>query len=100
MSSRLRRRTSRAHGCVRSEEHTSELQSRQYLVCRLLLEKKKNNPKVEPRVDQLFEPMHGGEHPQGRLLILLKDDLITRHELMSLAQIVYRRVTVVLRDDA
>src|SRR3712207_7342001 len=33
------------HGFVirsRSEEHTSELQSRQYLVCRLLLEKKKN----------------------------------------------------------
>src|SRR3712207_7985497 len=32
-------------GCppvVRSEEHTSELQSRQYLVCRLLLEKKKH----------------------------------------------------------
>src|SRR3712207_8624490 len=28
--------------CGRSEEHTSELQSRQYLVCRLLLEKKKN----------------------------------------------------------
>src|SRR5258707_11697373 len=27
---------------IRSEEHTSELQSRQYLVCRLLLEKKKN----------------------------------------------------------
>src|SRR3712207_8545549 len=33
-SNELRRR--------RSEEHTSELQSRQYLVCRLLLEKKKN----------------------------------------------------------
>src|SRR3712207_7647774 len=33
---------------VRSEEHTSELQSRQYLVCRLLLEKKKTslNPLV------------------------------------------------------
>src|SRR3712207_7762588 len=29
----------------RSEEHTSELQSRQYLVCRLLLEKKKINPR-------------------------------------------------------
>src|SRR3712207_7598994 len=29
-------------GARRSEEHTSELQSRQYLVCRLLLEKKKN----------------------------------------------------------
>src|SRR3712207_8971524 len=35
-------------GCrVRSEEHTSELQSRQYLVCRLLLEKKNNHP---PRI--------------------------------------------------
>src|SRR3712207_7378253 len=30
-----------AQSSVRSEEHTSELQSRQYLVCRLLLEKKK-----------------------------------------------------------
>src|SRR6476620_5191382 len=30
-------------GGARSEEHTSELQSRQYLVCRLLLEKKKKN---------------------------------------------------------
>src|SRR3712207_7202862 len=29
---------------VRSEEHTSELQSRQYLVCRLLLEKKTTTP--------------------------------------------------------
>src|SRR3712207_7911271 len=28
-------------GLLRSEEHTSELQSRQYLVCRLLLEKKR-----------------------------------------------------------
>src|SRR5258707_10735986 len=31
----------------RSEEHTSELQSRQYLVCRLLLEKKKKNNKTD-----------------------------------------------------
>src|SRR3712207_6973391 len=31
---------------ARSEEHTSELQSRQYLVCRLLLEKKKKNVKT------------------------------------------------------
>src|SRR5947209_16619221 len=30
-------------GELRSEEHTSELQSRQYLVCRLLLEKKKKS---------------------------------------------------------
>src|SRR3712207_7229858 len=33
----------RLGGLQRSEEHTSELQSRQYLVCRLLLEKKNNN---------------------------------------------------------
>src|SRR3712207_8720573 len=37
---------------VRSEEHTSELQSRQYLVCRLLLEKKK------PATHQLCERRH------------------------------------------
>src|SRR5258707_2560791 len=34
---------SAARRCARSEEHTSELQSRQYLVCRLLLEKKKQS---------------------------------------------------------
>src|SRR3712207_7925828 len=39
------RRLALADYLTRSEEHTSELQSRQYLVCRLLLEKKKN--KVE-----------------------------------------------------
>src|SRR3712207_7494165 len=32
---------------ARSEEHTSELQSRQYLVCRLLLEKKKNTKQIQ-----------------------------------------------------
>src|SRR3712207_7125828 len=35
------RRVVTVHPLGRSEEHTSELQSRQYLVCRLLLEKKK-----------------------------------------------------------
>src|SRR3712207_9523290 len=35
------RRAGACGGPARSEEHTSELQSRQYLVCRLLLEKKK-----------------------------------------------------------
>src|SRR3712207_8629172 len=33
---------------TRSEEHTSELQSRQYLVCRLLLEKKQNAHRPQP----------------------------------------------------
>src|SRR3712207_8898275 len=36
----------------RSEEHTSELQSRQYLVCRLLLEKKKNTKISQHRLIQ------------------------------------------------
>src|ERR1035437_10653092 len=35
--------------CCRSEEHTSELQSRQYLVCRLLLEKKNKKQKTKRR---------------------------------------------------
>src|SRR3712207_6869490 len=45
-----RSRRARA-GTLRSEEHTSELQSRQYLVCRLLLEKKKktNSNKISSR---------------------------------------------------
>src|SRR5947209_16687410 len=34
---------------ARSEEHTSELQSRQYLVCRLLLEKKKKRTRARGR---------------------------------------------------
>src|SRR3712207_7655959 len=38
----LRRRVVFLADLNRSEEHTSELQSRQYLVCRLLLEKKRN----------------------------------------------------------
>src|SRR5258707_8966681 len=45
MRNHLRDAARRAEGldAARSEEHTSELQSRQYLVCRLLLEKKKTN---------------------------------------------------------
>src|SRR3712207_8294586 len=37
----------------RSEEHTSELQSRQYLVCRLLLEKKKKQHNISTTYKQL-----------------------------------------------
>src|SRR3712207_8230829 len=37
---------------VRSEEHTSELQSRQYLVCSLLLEKSKYRVRLMPREQQ------------------------------------------------
>src|SRR5947209_17089607 len=42
--------------CGRSEEHTSELQSRQYLVCRLLLEKKNSE----------FEPHEQVASPEGK----------------------------------
>src|SRR5947209_8994476 len=39
---------------ARSEEHTSELQSRQYLVCRLLLEKKKEKKDEKGRVSTVM----------------------------------------------
>src|SRR5947209_13666421 len=47
----------------RSEEHTSELQSRQYLVCRLLLEKKKRNTATTPR--RKGRPRCGGRTDRG-----------------------------------
>src|SRR5687767_15305827 len=43
-------RRRRTHAC-RSEEHTSELQSLAYLVCRLLLEKKKIRKRVRPHAE-------------------------------------------------
>src|SRR5947209_12025879 len=50
-----------AANTVRSEEHTSELQSRQYLVCRLLLEKKKNRTAKTKN----FKRIDGGGHDQS-----------------------------------
>src|SRR3712207_6777 len=44
-------RTTQSADFLRSEEHTSELQSRQYLVCRLLLEKKNTNSTGQTDVD-------------------------------------------------
>src|SRR2546430_11797822 len=44
---------SRAAGTLRSEEHTSELQSQSNLVCRLLLEKKKTTTHVSTVIKQL-----------------------------------------------
>src|SRR5437763_5566537 len=57
------------HALARSEEHTSELQSPMYLVCRLLLEKKNvDEPQVvalhEPtRVDDYNDPLQRREAP-------------------------------------
>src|SRR3712207_7194263 len=42
---------------ARSEEHTSELQSRQYLVCRLLLEKKKKNSQLTRVISPVFHAL-------------------------------------------
>src|SRR5258708_28448110 len=42
----------------RSEEHTSELQSPDHLVCRLLLEKKNAKPHLHPRTHRTFRPDH------------------------------------------
>src|SRR2546430_6700784 len=44
-----------AHGQIRSEEHTSELQSQSNLVCRLLLEKKKNKTTM-PMYSEFIAP--------------------------------------------
>src|SRR2546430_7142552 len=43
---------------VRSEEHTSELQSQSNLVCRLLLEKKKNNIKNNSKITYITNKKH------------------------------------------
>src|SRR3712207_8638785 len=43
----------KTHEKMRSEEHTSELQSRQYLVCRLLLEKK-NTPIIHSSITSYY----------------------------------------------
>src|SRR2546422_2163280 len=49
-SIRLAKTITKCQTAVRSEEHTSELQSRLHLVCRLLLEKKKNASPAPPRL--------------------------------------------------
>ena len=49
---------------LRSEEHTSELQSRQYLVCRLLLEKKKKTKNKEKKKKKKREKETQTRHRQ------------------------------------
>src|SRR5215203_7572302 len=73
--------------CPRSEEHTSELQSRQYLVCRLLLEKKKNRVAerndlraTDTTVDRSGCNDVNAEHPvNGRRVMLSKITRELRH---------------------
>src|SRR3989442_9717521 len=51
----------------RSEEHTSELQSRPHLVCRLLLEKKKKHTAAQKRARQ--QPFRKGEQTEPRTCV-------------------------------
>src|SRR5215203_3668099 len=61
----------RRPGRWRSEEHTSELQSRQYLVCRLLLEKKKRQGAREALADRERGPQGQGKlHGAGADFLL------------------------------
>src|SRR5258707_11637468 len=50
----------------RSEEHTSELQSRQYLVCRLLLEKKKKQNQQHIIAAQQWSEIKDVQHIKGK----------------------------------
>src|SRR5215813_5007597 len=65
--------------CTRSEEHTSELQSRPHLVCRLLLEKKKNNRRY-PAL-QAFRHVGAG---QASLFFFFNDTATTEIYTLSL----------------
>src|SRR5690349_23959561 len=58
----------------RSEEHTSELQSRRELVCRLLLEKKKLHARVERHENKVQEVQHGQDLGSGRAALGGGDD--------------------------
>src|SRR5438445_7255984 len=60
-------RRARSRVGVRSEEHTSELQSRQYLVCRLLLEKK--NPETILLEEREVDPWPGVPRPRHTRLL-------------------------------
>src|SRR3712207_6891690 len=76
-----------AHCCfppLRSEEHTSELQSRQYLVCRLLLEKK------NPRLHQCPHGNRAGRLHQRHVLARVHVSAIERepcHAVVVVASI-------------
>src|SRR2546429_3951837 len=69
------RRLRRTRSESRSEEHTSELQSRLHLVCRLLLEKKKsqNTRHAAPRPGLLRPPLSPSPRPTGPALPLGPD---------------------------
>src|SRR5258708_11708556 len=60
-------RAGRSHGLARSEEHTSELQSPDHLVCRLLLEKKKKKVRLEHVAHDVLYTRWKASQSQSRL---------------------------------
>src|SRR2546429_4468936 len=62
---RLLRRKFLRRIAIRSEEHTSELQSRLHLVCRLLLEKKNTNDCMDPATDGAADQALTHARPRG-----------------------------------
>src|SRR2546421_5971912 len=74
----------------RSEEHTSELQSRSDLVCRLLLEKKKKYTMYELRGDVNSQ--------RGRVTIVLTDDCTKRKTPNGMSEVMVFRHWVLRRE--
>src|SRR5689334_23843688 len=68
LESGLARQASTGDSCMRSEEHTSELQSQFHLVCRLLLEKKKKNKTITYLSGSQYLLVYTSSRPSGIVL--------------------------------
>src|SRR3989442_2452229 len=77
--------STRAPACDRSEEHTSELQSRPHLVCRLLLEKKKKKAKQQ-HMHHLVSTIIYAEYPENNRAADKHVRTVTVHEEMNFEQ--------------
>src|SRR5258708_15676367 len=73
------RKSANSQDNSRSEEHTSELQSPDHLVCRLLLEKKNQTPELESGGDILL-PLHFRRHVRAAMVALA---LLKLHRLTN-----------------
>src|SRR5437016_10020145 len=87
--------TLRCLGALRSEEHTSELQSLTNLVCRLLLEKKKKLIKTNRNIDQPFANVSCHEVGKHYLLVIRREICYNRDDLMSRMPLISMRHMVV-----
>src|SRR5260370_322658 len=79
---------------TRSEEHTSELQSHLNLVCRLLLEKKKENPSDQGIVEVIRQDQQAGVHfhqPRPRIIHQSIAKIILRRDALAVIAVLWRR---------